>query len=274
MAIAGEIPPELVDWWDDYARSLRRRDRSDATARVYRQSYERFWTWALTQGLPPDPAAVSTAMINRWVDSVRDTVAPATVRIYWQNLRPFFSWWAKETDQPNPFKGADSPSPALSPPDVIHLDDIRALLAASNGKDFASRRDHAVIRVLFDTGCRRGELVNLRLEDWDRRQDFLTLRGKTGMRVVPISASTGEALARYLRARSSHPAATKSDALWLGGKGPLRDSGVFRVQGGSDVDLMYLAGWSSTAMAARYGSSAAAQRAREAHRRLGLGDKL
>jgi site-specific recombinase XerD len=88
------------------------------------------------------------------------------------------------------------------------------------------RRDNAVIHVLFDTGCRRGELINLTVADWDRRQDFLTLRGKTGTRVVPISPSTGEAMARYLRARSSHPAGTKSDALWLGGKGPLRDSGV------------------------------------------------
>ena len=37
---------------------------------------------------------------------------------------------------------------------------------------------------------------------------------------------------------------------------------------------MYLAGWKSTAMAHRYGRSAAAQRAREAHRRLDLGDRL
>jgi hypothetical protein len=94
------------------------------------------------------------------------------------------------------------------------------------GRDFASLRDTAIIRVLFDTGCRRGELVNLTLADWDRRQDFLTLRGKTGLRVVPISATTGEALARYVRARSNHSATGPTDALWLGRKGALRDSGV------------------------------------------------
>jgi site-specific recombinase XerD len=86
---------------------------------------------------------------------------------------------------------------------VIHLDNIRALLDTCKGSDFTSLRDIAVIRALFNTGCRRGELVNLTVDDWDRRRDFLTRRDKTGTRVVPISASTGEALARYVRARSS-----------------------------------------------------------------------
>jgi site-specific recombinase XerD len=303
VPIAGDLAPELEDWWADFARSLRRRNRSDATAGLYRESFERFWRWAAEVGIDVDPAAVTTADVNAFTDKlVASDLASTTVSIVWRNLRPFFTWWAKEVSAPNPFTGADVPSVSGDQPiPVIDLDDIRALLATCSGASFEDRRDTAVVRVLFDTGCRLGELVRLRVADWDRRQDLLTLTGKTGTRVVSLSPSTGEALSRYVRVRAQHRLAG-TDALWLSLKGALKDSGVnqllarrceqaglprlnphrfrhtfsheFRAAGGSEGDLMYLAGWSSTTMAHRYGRSAAAERARDAHRRLAPGDKL
>jgi site-specific recombinase XerD len=120
-----ELLEPLETWWDDYARSMRRRNMSARTAHLYRRAYLRFWRWAPTRGIDPDPAAVTTDVVNRWVDMLRDDVSPQTVAIYWRTLRPFFAWCARETDGTNPFDGADVPGEPRNPPDVIDLDDIR-----------------------------------------------------------------------------------------------------------------------------------------------------
>ena len=128
MSTAGEFPEALEDWWADYVRSLGRRGhgRSEETVKLYRRSYERFWHWAMTQDETRAPADVTTKTVNAWVDELRTQVAPTTVAVYWRNLRPFFSWWAKEVEVTNPFAGADVPSAKPQDPDVIDLDDIRA----------------------------------------------------------------------------------------------------------------------------------------------------
>lgn len=316
------MPDGLEDHWADFRRSLARRNRADATLTVYRKSFDAFWRWAVAEGIS-DPAEVDHRVINRWTDymltapAIRNgrpvvdrttgepkTLEASTRRIRFSNLRPFFSWYAKEFDAPHPFDRADAPGddrPAPVP--VVELDDIRRMLSTcANWKaDFADARDAAIIRVLFDTGARLGELVALTVDGWQRRHDLLTLTGKTGTRIVPISPSTGEALSRYRRHRDKH-ADHRLDAMWLGRRGALGPTGVaqllnrrcdlagiphinphrfrhtwaheFRAEGGNEGDLMYLAGWTSTAMAHKYGKSAANERAQQAARAINLGDRL
>jgi site-specific recombinase XerD len=172
------------------------------------------------------------------------------------------------------------------------------------GQD-VDRRDTALIRVLFDSGGRLAEVAGLTLDDIDTTVDLFRLRGKGNkQRAVPFGPKTGQALTRYMRLRAKHKGA-ELDALWLAERGarPLNANGVkimlrrrgeqaqldgrmhahrFRhtlahqwlASGGHETDLMRLMGWSSREMLLRYGASAGQQRAQNAHRRMGLGDRV
>ena len=233
----------------------------------------------------------------------RPGLKAATVAKHYRSLQQLFRY-LDEADviDRTPFAKMRPPAVPEQPIPVLSGDDIRRLLAACKGNGFDEVRDTAIIRMLFDCGIRRSEVMGLSVADIDFEQDVAMVMGKgRRARAAPFGLETRKALRTYLRARRRHPYADRPE-LWLGRRGPLKPEGLkmlldrrgrragighihphqFRhtfahtwlQAGGQETDLMRLAGWKSRQMVARYASSAAEERAREAHRRLALGDKL
>lgn len=119
---------------------------------------------------------------------------------------------------------------------------------------------------------------------------------------VRFGAKTGQTITRYLRVRREHRAAHRPE-LWLGSRGHAMtgsgvaqmlerrcaQAGIARIHphqlrhtaasrwlsaGGGEGDAMRLFGWRSREMLQRYGASQADERARDAARRMRLGDRL
>lgn len=85
-------------------------------------------------------------------------------------------------------------------PKSLTAAESEAVLAAARCHDPVGRRDYAILRCLNDLGLRTVEVARLQLDDFDWRAGTVRIRGK-GHRVdvMPLPASTGKAVADYVR---------------------------------------------------------------------------
>jgi integrase/recombinase XerD len=80
-------------------------------------------------------------------------------------------------------------------------EEVQRVLAATRGTGPASIRDHALLMLLAVYGLRRGEVVRLRLEDFDWAEELLTVRRSKirQVRTYPLCRPVGDAILRYLK---------------------------------------------------------------------------
>lgn len=112
-----------------------------------------------------------------------------------------------ERREDDPAAGLESPKLGRSLPKTLSEADVEALLAAPDVETPRGLRDRAMLELLYATGLRISELVNLPLMALNRRQGVLRVVGKGSReRLVPVGEQALEWVARYVA--EARPAAT------------------------------------------------------------------
>lgn len=116
-------------------------------------------------------------------------------------LKTFFRFLERERYiKESPFLYMDKmKAPQKDLPAFLDLDQVFTLLDSISGDDFDSLRDSAALELLYSTGVRVSELVDLNWEDIDGRAGFLKVtKGKGNkQRIVPIGERALEVLWNY-----------------------------------------------------------------------------
>jgi site-specific recombinase XerD len=132
----------------------------------------------------------------------RRDLAPSTMRTYYISINAFFDWCVAEYElDRNPMDRVQKPRVPKRLPNFLSTEQVQAcFLAAREGRN--AQKNEAVLTVFLDTGIRRGELCNLKIEDIDLVHREMKVFGKDkAERIVPFSERTTLALVDYWSGR-------------------------------------------------------------------------
>lgn len=132
---------------------------------------------------------------------------------YKTTLKKFYKWLAGGEEYPEQVKWIKTSKRNMNhtlPEELLTEEDVTKLINAAEHP-----RDKALISVLYESGCRIGELCSLHMKhiEFDKYGAVLMVEGKTGQRRVRIISSTPH-LATWMDA---HALKEERDApLWIG----------------------------------------------------------
>jgi integrase/recombinase XerD len=117
------------------------------------------------------------------------------------SFRCFFRYFTREgVIREDPTAEIAMPKIGRSLPKSITEEEVRALLAAPTASDPLGSRDRTMLEVLYATGLRVSELVNLRLCDMNLNQGSLRIIGKGNReRLVPLGEEAIHLLREFTR---------------------------------------------------------------------------
>jgi integrase len=197
------------DEYMEHVRGLALKTRSMALRIVGRLLTARFGKGAV------DIAAIKPEHVRRFFAGQAKLYSkPANAGLVVASLRGYFRYRASLGDLVHGLIGAVS-YPAnwslSSLPKTLTAEEVERLVGSLGQPGRSMRRADAIVRCALDLGLRSGEIARLSLDDIDWRAGTLILRHTKGRRedVLPLPATTGEAIATYLeqeRPRTSNRA--------------------------------------------------------------------
>ena len=186
---------------DDYLNHLRLERRlSDNTTESYGRDLAELGRFAAARERPLE--SLSRRDLETHVRNLMsEGRSPRSVARMVACIRGFYRFLSLHSHvRANPAEDLEAPRAWKVLPKFLDTEDVDRLIAAPDVTTPAGLRDRALIELLYATGLRVSELVNLRAQDLHLDEGYLTTTGKgRKQRIVPLGESAATWVRKYIK---------------------------------------------------------------------------
>ena len=101
-------------------------------------------------------------------------------------------------------------------PNLLSADEIERLLMVISGEKEREIRNRAMVELMYASGLRVSELVNLKIQNLDLNLGFVKVLGKGNKeRIVPVGKTALRIIAKYLELRNRNPKNKDKEDVFL-----------------------------------------------------------
>ena len=179
---------------------------SKHTTIAYKNDLNSFQNFCSIEYNDDDIQNVHYSQIRSWIISLVDSgVTNRTVNRKVSSLKSFYKFLQKiKQIQDNPLAKHKALKVSKRVQVPFSEKEIEAVLNPLNKEiDFKSIRNRLVVELLYSTGMRRNELINITLKDIDFSNSTIKVLGKRNKeRIIPLLNSVKESLNKYLIVRT------------------------------------------------------------------------
>ena len=137
------------------------------------------------------------------------------------SLKTFFNFLLKKKlINANPFADQIMPKKPISLPKSISEDDVVKLLDAPKADSLIGLRDKAMLELLYASGVRISELVNIKFSDLDLERNIIKVFGKGSKeRLVPFGEDAAQGISAYIDERKKNKDIASIKYIFLNNRG-------------------------------------------------------
>ena len=176
---------------------------SKNTVKAYETDIKGFIKW-INKNNKQSLLNIKESSVNRYISYLFSLkLKSSSVNRKISSLKSFYLFLLKKKlIRHSPFSEVISPKQEKYLPASMSESEVEKLLNSPDASKDIEQRDKAMIEMLYATGMRISELVNLKITDIDMNRSVIKVMGKGSKeRLIPFGESASEALFNYLKIR-------------------------------------------------------------------------